>query len=57
VPEGDYIVRITINKGDSSGRIFDEGQNKYPNVVETRIHIPDPRNKVAIGSSPLMMDK
>jgi hypothetical protein len=56
-PEGDYIVRITINKGDSSGRIFDEGQNKYPNVAETRIHIPDPCNKVAIDSSPLMMDK
>jgi hypothetical protein len=57
VREGDYIVRITINKGDSSGPIFDEGQNKYPNVVETRIHVPDPRNKVTIDSSPLINDK
>jgi len=57
VPEGDYIVRITINKGDSTGPIFDEGQNKYPNVVETQIHVPDPRNKVTIDSSPLIIEK
>ena len=44
IPEGDYIVRITIN----TGRIFDEGLNQYPNMVETRIHVPDPRRKVAI---------
>ena len=43
VPEGDYIVRVTINIGP----IFDEGQNRYPNVVETGIHVPDPRNKVS----------
>ena len=42
VPEGDYIVRVTINKAG----IFDEGENRYPDVVETRIHVPDPRNKV-----------
>ena len=44
VPEGDYIVRVEIN----SGAIFDEGENRYPNVVQTRIHVPDPRKKVTI---------
>jgi len=44
VPEGDYRVRVTIN---SSG-IFGEGSNLYANVVETFIHVPDPRNKVDI---------
>ena len=44
VPEGDYIVRVTINKAP----IFDEGENRYPNVTEVRVRIPDPRNKVAI---------
>lgn len=44
VPEGDYIVRVTINL---IGR-FDEGDNRYPNVVEHRIHVPDPRNKVTV---------
>ncbi|HEV8608916.1 MAG TPA: lysyl oxidase family protein [Thermoanaerobaculia bacterium] len=42
VPEGDYMVRVTINLSGT----FDEGENRYPNVVETTIHIPDPRNKV-----------
>ena len=42
VPEGDYIVRVTINVGN----IFDEGENRYPNVVEAPVHVPDPRNKV-----------
>ena len=44
VPEGDYIVRVTLN----SGEIFDEGKNSYGNVTEVRIHIPDPRKKVAV---------
>lgn len=22
--------------------------NRYPNVITTRVHVPDPRNKVAI---------
>ncbi|MEK7216686.1 MAG: lysyl oxidase family protein, partial [Chloroflexota bacterium] len=51
IPEGDYIVRVTINLGTTVGNksrpIFDEGKNRYPNVVETRIHVPDPRNKVS----------
>jgi hypothetical protein len=47
----------TINNGDSSGPIFDEGQNRYPNVAETRIHVPDPRKKVTFDSSSLIMDK
>ena len=42
VPEGDYIVRATINKAGT----FDEGSNTYPNSVERTIHVPDPRNKV-----------
>jgi hypothetical protein len=43
VPEGDYIVRVTINIGG----IFDEGENRYPNVVQAPVHVPDPRTKVA----------
>ncbi len=42
VPEGEYIVRVTIN----SAGIFAEGENRYPNVVEVRVVIPKPRNKV-----------
>lgn len=42
VAEGDYIVRVTINLSST----FDEGENRYPNVVESTIHVPDPRNKV-----------
>lgn len=42
VAEGDYVVRVTINEAG----IFDEGENRYPNVVEIKIHVPDPRNKV-----------
>lgn len=53
VPEGDYIVRVTINLIG----IFPEGQNRYPNVVETTIHVPSPRKKVAIDNSPALVDK
>lgn len=42
VPEGNYLVRVTLNKTG----VFDEGENRYPNVIKTRIHVPDPRNKV-----------
>ena len=48
VPEGDYVVRVTINAAGT----FDEGTNRYPNVVAARIHVPDPRNKVAVDNSP-----
>jgi hypothetical protein len=48
VPAGDYIVRVTINKGDKKGPIFEEGENRYPNVAETRIRVPDPRHKVTV---------
>ena len=44
VPEGDYIVRMEINAAGT----FEEGENRYPNFVETTIHVPDPRNKVDI---------
>ena len=47
VPEGDYIVRVTLNLGDGSGPIFDEGENRYKNVTEVRITVPNPRKKVA----------
>lgn len=43
VPEGDYIVRITINMAGT----FAEGLDRYPNVIAARIHVPDPRKKVA----------
>ncbi|MSP63290.1 MAG: hypothetical protein EXR72_23695 [Myxococcales bacterium] len=42
LPEGDYLVRMVINASNT----FAEGQNRYPNFVETRIHVPDPRKKV-----------
>jgi len=48
VPEGDYIVRVTINAAGT----FDEGQNRYTNAVETSIHVPDPRKKVTVDNSP-----
>ena len=47
IPEGDYIVRNRINTAGT----FDEGTNRYPNSVETPIHIPNPRNKVAVDES------
>jgi hypothetical protein len=52
IPEGDYIVRVTINFSNT----FDEGTNSYPNSVEAPIHIPSPRKKVAIDNSPALED-
>lgn len=52
VEEGDYIVRVTINAAGT----FDEGANRYTNVVETPIHVPSPRKKVAIDNSPALVD-
>jgi len=52
VPEGDYIVHVEIN----AAHTFDEGANRYSNVIETTIHIPDPRNKVTIDNSPAATD-
>ena len=52
VPEGDYTVRVTINRIG----VFDEGQNRYPNVVGVPIHVPNPRKKVAIDNSPELID-
>ena len=43
IPAGDYIVRVRLN----SGGIFNEGENRHPNVTEVRVSIPDPRKKVA----------
>jgi hypothetical protein len=52
IPEGDYIVRATVNLSGT----FDEGSNRYTNSVETPIHIPNPRKKVAIDDSPALVD-
>ena len=48
VPEGDYIVRVSINTGQFSP-IFDEGENRYSNVTEVPVRIPSPRKKVAFA--------
>ena len=50
VPAGEYLLRVTINKGKAGRGIFDEGENRYPNVVEVRVTLPDPRQKVEIVS-------
>lgn len=42
VPEGDYILRVTINAAGS----FDEGEDRYPNVAEVPIHVPPPDKAV-----------
>jgi len=52
VPEGDYIVHVEINAAES----FDEGKNKYSNVIEQVIHVPDPRNKVTVDNTPALVD-
>ena len=52
VPEGDYIVHVEINAAGT----FPEGANRYPNVIEATIHIPDPRHKVTFDNSPAAMD-
>ena len=49
VPEGDYIVRAEINAANT----FAQGQNRYPDVIEAQIHVPDPRNKVTIDTAAL----
>ena len=48
VPEGNYIVRVSINTGQFSP-IFDEGENRYPNVIEVPVKIPSPRKKVDVA--------
>ena len=50
VPEGDYVVHVEINYA----KTFPEGKNRYSNVIETTIHVPDPRNKVQVDTSPLL---
>jgi hypothetical protein len=35
-------IGVAINKLGT----FDEGENRYPNAIEVRIHVPDPRNNV-----------
>ena len=37
----------------NAAHTFAEGQNRYPDVIEAQIHVPDPRNKVAIDNSAL----
>lgn len=50
VPEGDYKVHVVINAIGT----FPEGANRYPDVIDMDVHVPDPRNKVAIDTSPLI---
>ena len=52
IPEGDYIVRVTVNLSNT----FAEGANRYPNSVQAPIHVPSPRKKVAIDDSPALVD-
>ena len=47
VPAGQYIVRVRLNTGEDTP-IFDEGENRYSNVTEVIVNIPDPRKKVAV---------
>jgi len=49
VPEGNYVVHAQNNAAGT----FDEGQNRYPDVIEARFHVPDPRNKVTVDTTPL----
>jgi len=46
------LLHIEIN----AAHTFPEGANRYPNVVEAPVHVPDPRHKVAIDNSPLATD-
>jgi Lysyl oxidase len=48
VPEGDYIVQVMINGTSTTGSIFDEGTNRYPNTIMVQMHVPDPRKKVTV---------
>jgi len=50
VPDGDYVVHVEINYA----KTFPEGKNRYSNVIETTIHVPDPRKKVQVDTSPLL---
>jgi hypothetical protein len=52
VPRGDYIVQVRINAAGT----FPEGENRYPNVIETVVRVPDPRNKVAVDTSSVSYD-
>lgn len=47
VPEGDYILRVTINASGS----FDEGEDRYSNVAEVPVHVPAP--DAAVSPPPL----
>jgi len=48
-PEGEYILKISINVGDNPKQgIFNEGENRYPNVYEVKVSIPNPRKKVDV---------
>ena len=40
-------MRVRLNTGDSAA-LFDEGANRYPNVTEVIVNIPNPRKKVTI---------
>ena len=46
------VVHVEIN----AAHTFSEGANRYPNVIEATIYVPDPRNKVTIDNSPAATD-
>jgi len=43
---------VTINAAGT----FNEGTNRYTNVVEAPIHVPSPRKKVEVDNSPALVD-
>src|SRR5262249_62212844 len=47
VPEGDYVVRVTIN---AAGK-FAGGPNREPKPTRAPIHVPDPPNKATVDTS------
>ena len=49
VPAGTYIVRVDINLPNAEGNrlLPGEGLDRYPDFVEARVTLPDPRKKIA----------
>ena len=54
---GYVATRFNFRGVGQSAGTFDEGQNRYTNLVETSIHVPNPRKKVTIDNSPEVIDK
>jgi hypothetical protein len=55
-----FCLEDNLRYSNDTGKIelFDEGANpRYPNTIEAKVHIPDPRKKVTIDNSPLLQAK